>query len=77
MDFFHPGMLSWLPLGLIPIIIYYLMRFRSLKIAWGAEYVLMRALERLKKRTRLDQLLLLLVRVLALSLIHISQGIVR
>ena len=46
MSFLNSGFLWALPLGAIPIIIYYLMRFRSLKIVWGANYVLERALEK-------------------------------
>lgn len=65
MDFYNPGLLWALPFGLVPIIIYYLMRFRSLKVTWGADYVLQRALERLRKKLYLDQLLLLAARVLA------------
>ncbi len=66
MTFAHPTLLFALALGLIPIIIYYLMRFRSLKVPWGANYVLERALARLKKKLFLDQFLLLALRVLAL-----------
>ncbi|MDA0838243.1 MAG: BatA and WFA domain-containing protein [Planctomycetota bacterium] len=62
--FLNPNFLYALPLGLIPIIIYYLMRYRSLKVVWGANYVLERALERLKKQLYLDQIILLALRTL-------------
>ena len=62
--FINPIYLYALPLGLIPIIIYYLMRYRSLKVVWGANYVLERALERLKKQLYLDQIILLALRTL-------------
>ncbi|MDP6355757.1 MAG: BatA domain-containing protein, partial [Planctomycetota bacterium] len=62
--FLNPTYLYALPLGLIPIIIYYLMRYRSLKVVWGANYVLERALERLKKQLYLDQIILLALRTL-------------
>ncbi len=65
MLFVRPDLLWALPLGLIPIIIYYLMRFRSLRVDWGANYVLERALERLRKKLFLDQVLLIALRVLA------------
>ncbi|MBI2190388.1 MAG: BatA domain-containing protein [Planctomycetes bacterium] len=65
MSFVHPSFLWALPLAAIPILIYYLMRYRSLRVAWGAYYVLERALERLRKKLYLDQMLLLAVRTLA------------
>jgi hypothetical protein len=65
MSFVNSAFLWALPVGAIPIIIYYLMRFRSLKVVWGANYVLERALERLKKRLPLEQLILIALRVLA------------
>ena len=58
MNFFYPSFLWALSLGAIPIIIYYLMRFRSLKVDWGATYVLERALQRLRKKLYLEQLIL-------------------
>lgn len=65
MSFVNTGLLWALPLALVPIIIYYLMRFRSLKVTWGANYVLERALERLRKKLYLDQIILLALRVCA------------
>ncbi len=65
MSFLNPSYLWVLPAGLIPIIIYYLMRYRSLRVDWGANYVLERALERLRKKLYLDQIILLALRVLA------------
>lgn len=64
-QFVNPGYLWALLLGLIPIIIYYLMRFRSLRVTWGANYVLERALERLRKKLYWDQIILLILRILA------------
>ena len=64
--FFYPSFLWALSLGTIPIVIYYLMRFRSLKVAWGATYVLERALQRLRKKLYLEQLILLALRVLVI-----------
>ncbi len=65
MQFLNPSILYALVLGSIPIIIYYLMRYRSLKVTWGANYVLERALDRLRKKLYLDQIILLALRVLA------------
>jgi len=65
MTFMYPALLWGLLLGAIPIIIYYLMRFRSLQVEWGAIYVLERALARLRKKLYLDQIILLTLRVLA------------
>lgn len=62
--FVHPHILWLLPLALIPILIYYLMRFRSLRVAWGAHYVLELALARLRRRLYLDQIILLALRAL-------------
>lgn len=69
MGFVHAGLLWLLPLGLIPIIIYYLLRLRSLRVTWGANYVLERAIEQLRKKIRLDQILLMALRILAMLLI--------
>lgn len=72
MGFVYTGLLWLLPLGLIPIIIYYLLRLRSLRITWGSNYVLERALEQLRKKLRLDQLLLMALRILAMVLIVLA-----
>ncbi len=64
-DFINPIYLWALPIGAIPIIIYYLMRFRSLRVQWGANYVLQRALDKLRKQLYWDQLLLIALRVIA------------
>lgn len=69
MTFVYPTLLLALILGIIPILIYYLIRFRSLRVDWGATYVLERALERMKKKVYLEQLLLLLLRVLVMLLL--------
>lgn len=66
MTFLSPAILWALPLGLLPIIIYLLMRFRTLRVAWGADYVLQRAIERMRKKLFLEQLLLIALRILAL-----------
>lgn len=72
MEFLNPALLWALPFGAVPIIIYYLMRFRALNVTWGADYVLQRALARLKKEFPLEQFLLLAARVLAGLLLVIA-----
>jgi len=74
MSFLYPAFLWALALGTIPIIIYYLMRFRALEVAWGATYVLERAMERLRKKLYLEQLILLALRVLVIVLLVIAFG---
>lgn len=64
MIFYYPGLLYGLALGAIPIIVYYLMRFRSLRVAWGADYILERALARRRRKVYLDQIILLALRAL-------------
>ncbi|MCZ7649474.1 MAG: BatA domain-containing protein [Planctomycetota bacterium] len=65
MTFINPGFLWVLPAAALPVLIYYLMRFRSLKVEWGATYVLERVLEKLKKKLYWDQVILLALRTLA------------
>lgn len=69
MKFLNPHILWALPFVAVPIIIYYLMRYRSLDEPWGATYVLERALERLRKRLYLEQILLIALRCLACALL--------
>jgi hypothetical protein len=63
-NFAHPAVLFGLVLGSIPIIVYYLMRFRSLRLPWGADYILERALARRRQKLYLDQIILLALRAL-------------
>ncbi|MCX5660344.1 MAG: BatA domain-containing protein [Planctomycetota bacterium] len=72
MGFANAYLLWALPLGLIPIVIYYLLRFRALRVTWGANYVLQLALERMRKRLHLDQIILMALRVLACLLIVLA-----
>ena len=58
-SFVNPHLLWALPLAAAPVIIYFLMRFRAVAVPWGADYVLERALERLRKKLFLDQVLLM------------------
>jgi len=70
MTFIHTSLLYWaLPAGLIPIVIYYLMRFRSLKVGWGANYVLEIAIEQMRKKFYWEQVVLLALRAAACILL--------
>jgi hypothetical protein len=64
MTFLQPELLWVLPFALAPIVIYYLMRYRSLRVTWGSNYILERALARFQKKVYLEQLLLLVLRTL-------------
>lgn len=72
MEFLNPHFLWALPVVAIPGIIYYLMRFRSLRVDWGATYVLEQAIARLRKQFYWDQLLLIILRTLACLLILLA-----
>lgn len=72
MSFLSPSMLWALPLAAIPLIIYLLMRLRTLKVGWGADYVLLRAIERMRKRLFLDQILLIALRTLAVAALVVA-----
>ncbi|MFZ4395322.1 MAG: BatA domain-containing protein [Kiritimatiellia bacterium] len=72
MSFVYPGVLYGLLLGAIPIIVYYLMRFRSLKVAWGADYILERALARQRRKVYWDQVILLALRALVVMALVVA-----
>jgi hypothetical protein len=72
MTFLNPHILWALPFVAVPVIIYYLMRFRSLEEPWGANYVLERALERLRKSLYLEEVLLIALRCLACGLLVVA-----
>ena len=71
-SFVNPHLLWALPLAAAPVIIYFLMRFRAVAVPWGADYVLERALERLRKKLFLDQVLLMALRTLAAAAIVLA-----
>ena len=72
LSFLNPHLLWALPLAAAPVIIYFLMRFRAVVVPWGADYVLERALERLRKNLFIDQLLLMALRTLAAAAIVLA-----
>jgi len=56
--------LWYVPLSLLPVIIYYWMRRHPLRYRWGAEYVLNRALQKYKRKIINEHVILLILRVL-------------
>lgn len=68
MSFATPALLGFLALGLIPIIIYLINRQRYRRRPWAAMEFLLKAMKRHRRRLRLENLLLLLLRTLAILL---------
>ena len=70
MPFLHPA-IAWSALGLaaIPIIIHLLNRRRLRRLDWAAMEFLLAALKRTRRRVRIEQLILLLVRILLMILL--------
>ncbi|MCE5326871.1 MAG: VWA domain-containing protein [Planctomycetaceae bacterium] len=58
----------------VPIIIHLISRYRSRKVMWAAMELLRRALVVRSKRMRLEDLILLLLRCLAMALIALAMG---
>jgi hypothetical protein len=67
--FLHPALLWALPLCAVPIVIHLLNRRRFQRVPWAAMEFLLAALKRNKKRLRMEQWLVLLLRVLAVLLL--------
>lgn len=64
LSFLNPGFLPFLALGAIPIIIYLINRQRYRRMEWAAMEFLLRAMRKNRRRIRLENLLLLIVRTL-------------
>lgn len=75
MSFINP-MIAWIGLAAValPIIIHIIMRRRRRPVSWGAMRFLEQALKRQRRRTRLEQLLLLAARCLLVALIALALG---
>ena len=72
LSFFNPAML-WLGLAIAaPIIIFLLTRYRYRTVEWAALTFLQRAFKKQQRRLRLENLLLLLLRTLAVLLLAVS-----
>ncbi|HEB54442.1 MAG TPA: hypothetical protein ENI87_14415, partial [bacterium] len=67
--FLNPLLLWALPLAAVPIIIHILNRRRFKRVPWAAMEFLLRAMKRNRKRLRMEQWLVLLLRVLAVLLL--------
>ena len=63
-----PGMLFWGAAASIPILIHLFARQRYKKVPWAAMEFLLRAFKKTQRRIRLEHLLLLLLRILAILL---------
>lgn len=71
--FLRPETLFWLaPLAALPILIHLLNRRRYRQVNWAAMEFLRRAFERTRRRVRLENLILLILRVAALSLLCLA-----
>ena len=68
MGFLNPGMLGLLGLGAIPVVIHLLHMRRYQVVRWPAMAFLLRAQVKTKQRLRMENLLLLLARTLAVLL---------
>ena len=67
--FLNPALLWALPLAAVPIIIHILNRRRFKKVQWAAMEFLLKAMKRNRKRLRMEQWIVLLLRVLAVMLL--------
>lgn len=67
--FASPALLGWLALAAVPVVIHWLFRRRYREVTWAAMQFLHAAARKQSRRTRLEQLLLLVARVLILALI--------
>ncbi|MBN2490999.1 MAG: BatA and WFA domain-containing protein [Planctomycetes bacterium] len=67
--FLSPGLLGWLALAAVPVVIHLLTRRRVVRLAWAAMKFLERAHRKTRRRIQLENLLLLVLRVLAIALL--------
>src|SRR6187401_1923992 len=67
--FLNPLLLWALPLAAVPIVIHILNRRRFKKVPWAAMEFLLAAMKRNRKRLRMEQWLVLLLRTLAVLLL--------
>ena len=67
--FLNPGLLWALPLAAVPIVIHILNRRRFKRVPWAAMEFLLKAMKRNRKRLRMEQWLVLLLRTLAVLLL--------
>jgi hypothetical protein len=67
-----PQMLWWAAAAAVPILIHLFARQRFKRVAWGAMEFLRRAFKKTQRRVRLEHLLILLLRILALVLLALA-----
>jgi hypothetical protein len=67
-----PGMLWWAAAAAVPILIHLFARQRFRRVQWAAMEFLKRAFQKTKRRIRIENLLLLLLRVAALVLLALA-----
>ncbi|HEU4395713.1 MAG TPA: BatA domain-containing protein, partial [Planctomycetota bacterium] len=72
MGFLNPGLLGLLGLGAVPILIHLLHRRRYQVVKWPAMQFLLKAQVKTRQRLRLENLLLLLLRTLAVLLLALA-----
>jgi uncharacterized membrane protein len=72
MSFINPNILPWLGLVAIPIIIYLINRRRFKRIIWAAMEFLLKAMKKNRRRLRLENLLLLIIRTLIVLLVVLA-----
>jgi len=70
--FLHPALLWGLALGAVPILIHLLNRRRHRPLQWGAMRFVLAAYQRTRRRVRLENWLLLLLRTLAVLLLALA-----
>ena len=68
----NPTFLWALAAASIPVLIYLLMRYRSLKVRWGANWVLEQALAQLRRKRYWDQIVLIALRCLAVAAVVLA-----
>lgn len=74
MNWINPGMLGFLALGAIPIIIYLINRQRYQRVPWAAMEFLLRAMKKHRRRLRVENLLLLLIRTAVVVLFVLAMA---
>lgn len=72
MEFLNGGLAWFAAGGLIPIIIHLLHRQRFRRIRWGAMRFLMNAVRKTRRRIRLENLILLLIRILVMVFLALA-----
>ncbi len=76
MNFLHPGFLvAGLVVSTLPILIHLLLRRRRAPVEWAAMALLEEAIRRTSRRLRIEQLLLLALRVLAILLVGVALAV--